>query len=235
MHLIRRHRWVGDHHTLHRSSWLVAHDTLTLGRLLHSHEALEPLLTRQDRLVTCKEKPPFEEVGPGKTQVVFGGDESICLQANPQISQSPCYPNAYFVWLLFFFLLQRGDKMAPNDWLIFPSLCRWSNEHVVAMVNFSWCKHRSPCWHQLTAINYIFLICLLLWSRWYLENSQIIKFFKLKLTHSLILSPFCTTSFHPQATKQHINFPCFLFSASSWTKPFTTLTDSTSISLDKRP
>lgn len=52
-HLIRRHCWVGDHHALHRSSWLVAHHALTLGWLLHSYEALEPLLTRQDWLVTC--------------------------------------------------------------------------------------------------------------------------------------------------------------------------------------
>lgn len=72
VHLIRRHCWVGDHHTLHRSSWLVAHDALTLS-LLHSHQALEPLLTRQDGLVTCKGKPSFELAVPGQTQVIFGG------------------------------------------------------------------------------------------------------------------------------------------------------------------
>lgn len=56
---------------------MVAHHALTLGRLLHSYEALEPLLTRQDWLVTCQEKTPFELVVPGRAQVIFHGVRTL--------------------------------------------------------------------------------------------------------------------------------------------------------------
>lgn len=52
-YLIRRHGWILHHHALHLISLLIIHQVLALGRLLHSHETLEPLLlVRQDRLVT---------------------------------------------------------------------------------------------------------------------------------------------------------------------------------------
>lgn len=103
VHLIRRHCWVGDHHTLHRSSRLVAHDALTLS-LLHSHQALEPLLTRQDGLVTCKGKPSFELVVPGQTQVIFGGVGAFVYKPTfrhlnfhiRKLSKCLFYKNAFF-------------------------------------------------------------------------------------------------------------------------------------------
>ena len=60
-YLIRRHGWILHHHALHLTSLLIIHQVLALGRLLHSHETLEPLLLIwQDRLVTWKKKDIFK-------------------------------------------------------------------------------------------------------------------------------------------------------------------------------
>ena len=78
--MIIRHGWVGDHHALHWSCLLAAHHALTLRWLLHPQEALEPLLTRQDWLVTCEEETSFELVVPGRTKMKLHGVRELLHQ-----------------------------------------------------------------------------------------------------------------------------------------------------------
>ena len=65
---------------MHWSSLLAAHHALTLRWLLHPHEALEPLLTRQDWLVTCKEETSFELVVPRRTKMKLRGVRELLHQ-----------------------------------------------------------------------------------------------------------------------------------------------------------
>lgn len=120
MHLIIRHGWVGEHHALHWSSLVAAHHALTLRRLLYPHEALEPLLTRQERLVTCEERTPFELVVPRRTMMILYGMRALLHQATCR-PFNLCIRSVYF--LITRVLLLRADKgMTPKNSLILPSL-----------------------------------------------------------------------------------------------------------------